>query len=94
MVGYNVQTAVDAKHHLIVTHEVTNVGHDRHQLHHMAQQAKEVIDSETLAVVADRGYFNGEELLACEQSQITTYLPKPQTSGSTKKGLFINPATI
>jgi len=88
MVGYNVQTAVDAKHHLIVTHEVTNEGHDRHQLHHMAQQAKEVIGAETLAVVADRGYFKGEELLACETSKITTYLPKPQTSGSTKKGLF------
>jgi len=87
-VGDNVQTAVDAAHHLIVTHEVTNQGHDRHQLHHMAQQAKEVIGSETLAVVADRGYFNGKDILACEQSQITTYLPKPQTSGSTKKGLF------
>ncbi|MDH5668941.1 MAG: IS1182 family transposase [Nitrospira sp.] len=88
MVGYNVQTAVDAQHHLIVTHEVTNVGHDRHQLHHMAQQAKAAIGAETLEVVADRGYFNGEELLACERSKITTYLPKPQTSGSTKKGLF------
>jgi hypothetical protein len=88
MVGYNVQTAVDATHHLIVTHEVTNEGHDRHQLHHMAQQAKEAIGSETLAVVADRGYFKGEEILACEQSKIKTYLPKPQTSGSTKKGLF------
>ena len=87
-VGYNVQTAVDAKHHLIVTHEVTNVGHDRHQLHHMAEQAKAAIGSETLTVVADRGYFTGEELLACEQSKITTYLPRPQTSGSTKKGLF------
>lgn len=88
MVGYNVQTAVDAKHHLIVAHEVTNQGHDRHQLHHMAQQAKEAIGSETLAVVADRGYFNGKEILACEQSKITTYLPKFQTSGSKKKGLF------
>ncbi len=88
MVGYNVQTAVDATHHLIVTHEVTNVGHDRHQLHHMAQQAKEAIGAETLAVAANRGYFKGEEILACKQSKITTYLPKPQTSGSTKKGLF------
>jgi len=88
IVGYNVQTAVDATHHLIVMHEVTNVGHDRHQLHHMAQQAREAMGAETLAVVADRGYFNGKEILACEQSQITTYLPKPQTSGSTKKGLF------
>ncbi len=88
MVGYNVQTAVDATHHLIVTHEVTNEGHDRHQLHHMAHQAKEAIGAETLEVVADRGYFTSEELLACEQSKITTYLPKPQTSGSPKKGLF------
>jgi hypothetical protein len=54
----------------------------------MAQQAKAAIGAETLEVVADRGYFNGEELLACEQDNITTYLPKPQTSGSTKKGLF------
>ncbi len=88
IVGYNVQTAVDTTHHLIVTHEVTNVGHDRHQLHHMAQQAKEAIGAETLAVVADRGYFTGEEILACEQEKITAYLPKPQTSGSPKKGLF------
>jgi len=88
VVGYNVQTAVDAKHHLIVTHEVTNEGHDRHQLHSMAQKAKDAIGSETLAVVADRGYFKGEEILACDKSKITTYLPKPQTSGSTKKGLF------
>ena len=88
MVGYNVQTAVDAKHHLIVTHEVTNEGHDRRQLHNMAQQAKDVIGSEVLTVVADRGYFRGEEIKDCDDAQITTYLPKPQTSGSTKKGLF------
>ena len=88
MVGYNVQTAVDAKHHLIVTHEVTNEGHDRRQLHNMAQQAKDVIGSEVLTVVADRGYFRGEEIMDCDDAQITTYLPKPQTSGSTKKGLF------
>ena len=88
IVGYNVQTAVDAEHHLIVAHEVTNTGSDRHQLHHMAHQAKEAIGAETLDVVADRGYFTGEELLACEQAKITTYLPKPQTSGSLKKGLF------
>ena len=73
---------------MIVTHEVINEGHDRHQLHHMAQQAKAAMGTETLAVVADRGYFTGEELLACEQAKITTYLPKPQTSGSTKQGLF------
>jgi len=88
MVGYNVQTAVDAKHHLMVAHEVTNVGHDRAQLSNMAQQAKEVLETDKLEVVADRGYFKGEEILACDKAGITTYLPKPQTSGSLSKGLF------
>ena len=88
MVGYNVQTAVDAKHHLIVAHEVTNQGHDRHQLHNMAQQAKAAIGTKKLDVVADRGYFKGEEILACDESGITTYLPRPQTSSSRKRGMF------
>ena len=88
MVGYNVQTAVDAKHHLIVTHEVTNVGHDRTQLFNMAKQAKAMIGTDELEAVADRGYFKGEEILACDEAGIRTYLPRPQTSGSTKKGLF------
>jgi len=88
VVGYNVQTAVDAKHHLIVAHEVTNIGNDRSQLHNMARPAKEALEVEALEVVADRGYFKGEEILACEQDNITTYLPKPLTSGNVKKGLF------
>jgi transposase len=88
MVGYNVQTAVDAKHHLIVAHEVTNVGHDRAQLSKMAKQAKVAIGVDHLDVVADRGYFHGEELLACDEARIMTYLPKPQTSGNLAKGLF------
>ena len=86
MVGYNVQTAVDAKHHLIVAHEVTNVGHDRTQLANMAMQAKEALDTDALSVVADRGYFKSEEILACEDAGIETYLPKPQTSGNQAKG--------
>ena len=88
MVGYNVQTAVDTKHHLIVAHEVTNQGYDRTQLHNMASQAKEVLAAEELEVVADRGYFKGEEILACEEDGISVYLPRPQTSRSVKKGLF------
>lgn len=88
MVGYNVQVAVDAEHHLIVAHDVTQDGHDRHQLHRMSVKAKEAIAVEHLDVVADRGYFKGEEILACKQDNITTYLPKPLTSGSRKKGLF------
>ena len=88
MVGYNVQTAVDTTHHLVVAHEVTNVGHDRTQLSNMAKQAKEAIGTDELEVVADRGYFKGEEILACDQAGIKTYLPKPQTSGSQAEGRF------
>jgi len=88
MVGYNVQLAVDTRHHLIVSHEVTNVGHDRTQLASMAKRTKQAIGTESLEVVADRGYFKGEELRACEQANITTFLPKPQTSGNMAKGLF------
>jgi len=88
MVGYNVQTAVDTKHHMIVTHEVTNLGHDRSALNSTAVSAKEVIGTDTLDVVADRGYFSGTEILDCETSQITTYIPRIHTSGSIKKGLF------
>jgi len=78
-VGYNVQTAVDDKHHLIIAHEVTNVGNDRGQLSNMANQAREEIEAESLMVVADRGYYKGLEILACEQAGITTFVPKPLT---------------
>ena len=88
MVGYNVQTAVDTRHHLIVAHEVTNLGYDRTQLYPMSKQAKEVIGVAQLEVVADRGYFKGEEILACDKAGITTYLPKPQTSANWAKGRF------
>ncbi|MBL1143294.1 MAG: IS1182 family transposase, partial [Proteobacteria bacterium] len=88
IVGYNVQTAVDSKHHLIVAHEVTNVGSDRAQLTSMSEQAKQVLARNELTVVADRGYYNGEEILACEQAGITPYLPKVHTSGNQAKGYF------
>lgn len=88
MVGYNVQSAVDTKHHMIVTHEVTNVGHDRGALNFMSLKAKKVLSVDTIAVVADRGYYSGSEIYNCEQSKITTYLPKIRTSSNTKKGMF------
>jgi transposase len=75
IVGYNVQTAVDTKNHLIVCHEVTNVGHDRSQLSHMAEQARSALNAETLNVVADRGYYSGEEIVACEVTGISVWLP-------------------
>jgi hypothetical protein len=88
IVGYNVQTAVDTKNHLIVAHEVTNVGTDRHQLSNMAEQARTEMGVETLDAVADRGYYEGEEIKACEESGITVTLPKPQTSGAKAAGRF------
>jgi transposase len=88
IVGYNVQNAVDTKHHLIVSHEVTNIGDDRSQLSHMAEQARSALDAETLEVVADRGYYAGEEILACEEAGITVYLPKPMTSPAKAEGRF------
>ena len=88
MVGYNVQVAVDTKHHLIVAHEVTNVGNDRAQLSSMAKQTKAALGTDTLDVVADRGYFSSEEILACDEDGITVTLPKPLTSGSKAKGRF------
>jgi hypothetical protein len=88
MVGYNVQSAVDTKHHLIVAHEVTNVGSDRSELSRMSEQARAAIGSEAIEAVADRGYYSGEEILACEEAGITVYLPKPMTSGINAKGRF------
>jgi transposase len=88
MVGYNVQIAVDAEHHLIVAHEVTNVGHDRNQLVSMAERAREATGIEDLDVVADRGYFRSTEILQCEQAGITAYVPKPMTSVSKADGRF------
>jgi transposase len=88
VVGYNVQVAVDTQNHIIVTHEVTNVGTDRSQLANMAQAAKAALQMETLEAVADRGYFNGEEILACEQAGVTVTLPKPMTSGAKSEGRF------
>ena len=62
IVGYNVQIAVEANHHLIVTHEVTNDGTDRSQLSHVANETKMALGVEKLDAVADRGYFNSEEI--------------------------------
>jgi transposase len=94
IVGYNVQTAVDTQHHLIVAHEVTNVGSDRDQLSSMAKQAREAMASGTLSVVADRGYFKSEQILACHDAGITAYVPKPMTSGAKADGRFNNDAFI
>lgn len=94
IVGYNVQTAVDTKHHLIVAHEVTNDGSDRSQLSPMAKLAKQAIGTEELSVVADRGYFKSEEILACHQSNITVHVPRPMTSGAKADGRYDKAAFV
>jgi transposase len=88
MVGYNVQTAVDTKNHLIVAHEVTNVGHDRSQLANMAQQAKTAMAVSELTAIADRGYFSGEEIRKCHEAGIIAFVPKCVTSGAKADGRF------
>ncbi len=88
IVGYNVQAAVDTEHHLIVAHEVTNIGTDRRQLANMARLACDELGSETLAVVADRGYYESNEIKACTDAGITVTLPKPQTSSAKAEGRF------
>ena len=88
VVGYNVQTAVDAEHHLIVAHEVTNIGSDRSQLTSMGHKAKEATGCDELTVLADRGYFNGDQVLACEGTGILPIIPKTQTSNNPNRGLF------
>jgi Transposase DDE domain len=88
IVGYNVQIAVDTQHHLIVAHEVTNVGTDRHQLANMAAQARDAMAVEALDAVADRGYYDSEEIRTCEETGITVTLPKPLTSGAKAAGRF------
>jgi len=87
-VSYNVQTAVDRKHHLIVEQDVTNEGLDNHQLLMMAQSTKEMLGQTELQVVADMGYYNHEELKQCEEAGITAYVSKPIVSKNTARGLF------
>src|SRR5215475_14097539 len=88
VVGYNVQVAVGTEHHLIVTHDVVNIGNDRGQLARMSKQAKQTLGTNKLDVIADRGYFDGQEILACAQAGITVTLPKPVTSGAKAEGRF------
>ena len=87
-VGYNVQIAVDAEHHLIVAHEVINQGYDRHQLAPMALKAQQATGGEQLTALADRGYFSGDQVLSCEGTGVAPIVPKVLTSSGTKRGLF------
>jgi hypothetical protein len=88
MVGYNVQIAVDTKHHLIVAHEVINEGHDRTQLASMGKKALEATGEEEVTALADRGYYKDEEVLALEGTGVLPCVPKTQTSNNPNRGLF------
>lgn len=94
MVGYNVQAAVDAQHHLIVDHEVTNVGNDHGQLTVMAERARQATGEADLTVVADRGYFSGAEILECTNAGMTPYVPRPLPSTARADGRFGKPDFI
>lgn len=89
VVGYNVQAAVDTKHHLIIAHDVVQTGNDTGQLAAMSKATKQVLGVDKLDVVADRGYFSSEEILECANGDVTVTLPKPQTSNNKRKGLFV-----
>jgi transposase len=88
IVGYNLQAAVDAEHHLIVAHELLNIGSDRAQLSSMAAKAKDAMGVDALDAIADKGYFKGEEIRACEGIGVTAFVPRPLTSGAKAQGRF------
>ena len=88
MVGYNVQTAVDVDTHLIVAHEVSSVGTDWRHLTRMGRQSRAILKADRIKVLADRGYYNGEELQSCEAHNIETYVPNSATSSNKAKGQF------
>ena len=88
VVGYNVQTVVDEKHHLIVTHEVTNATSDRQQLDKMGKQAKKVLNAKALTVVADAGYYEGQAIAECYAASITALVPKTDTTDRKAKGKY------
>ena len=88
VVGYNVQAAVDTTHHLIVAHEVTNIGSDRAQLASIGRQAQEATGQSQLTVLADRGHYSGRQVLESTQAGMVPYVPKPLTSGAKAESRF------
>jgi len=87
-VGYNVQSAVDTEHHLIVAHEVTNVGIDKGHLGSMAGKARKALGAETIEALADRGYFKSEDIAACAEAGLEAYVPRPLTSNARAEGRY------
>lgn len=88
VVGYNVQIAVDAEHHLILAHEVTNVGSDRAMLTSMGEKARDASGCDSVTVLADRGYYSGDQIVSCEGTGVEPIVPKTETSGGALRGRF------
>ena len=88
VIGYNAQSAVDARHKLIVADDVTNDVTDYQQLHSMASEAKQTLAVEQLEAVADQGYYNNADVSLCVAKGITPYLSKANTSANTALGLY------
>ena len=88
VVGYNVQIAVDAEHHLILAHEVTNIGSDRAQLASMGEKARDASGCDSVTVLADRGYYSGDQIVSCEGTGVEPIVPKTETSGGALRGRF------
>ena len=86
-VCYNVQSAVDTRHHLIVAHEVTNK-QDRGLLCSMGKQAQTALKQDAVTVLADKGYYSGPDIKDTQDAGMTPLVPKGDTSGSKKKGIF------
>ena len=87
-VGYNVQIAVDAKNKMIVEQAVTNDVLDMGLLQQTAEPARQILDVETIDVVADKGYFKSEDIAACEKAGLTPHVPKPQRGAAVANGFF------
>jgi hypothetical protein len=88
VVGYNVQIAVDAEHHLILAHEVTNIGNDRAQLVSIGERARDASGHASITVLADRGYYSGDQIVACDGTGVEPVVPKTETSGGALRGRF------
>jgi transposase len=88
VVGYNVHIAVDAEHHLILAHEVTNVGNDRVMLMSMGERARDASGCDSITVLADRGYYSGDQIVACEGTGVEPIVPRTETSGGARRGRF------
>ncbi|QRG10163.1 transposase [Xanthobacter autotrophicus] len=88
VVGYNVQAAVDTRHHIVVANAVTNRGHDRSHLLEMATAAQAETGAAEMIALADRGYYEGEQIRACAEAGIIPIVPKPNTSPAQARGFW------